>query len=157
MSPITRTSPCQPMTERSRSKFCSADIKDVLKKIIFSTIWILSKSLQIISISNVKRTLAFCSEAAPPEVGVKSESAPARLLRRGGVSWAGGSSAGAKQAPSWLPTSGSSARWLSPCRFKDLLPHLEPFPTARESLGYFLISLTEHAVPSCTAGLAPEE
>lgn len=116
MSPITRTSPCQPMTERSRSKFCSADIKDVLKKIIFSTIWILSKSLQIVAISNVKRTLAFGSEAAPPEVGVKSESALAMLLRRlgEGVSHAGGPWAAARQALCWLPSSGSSGCWLSP-------------------------------------------
>lgn len=130
MSPITRTSPCQPMTERSRSKFCSADIKDVLKKIIFSTIWILSKSLQIVAISNVKRTLAFGSEAAPPEVGVKSESALAMLLRRlgEGVSHAGGPWAAARQALCWLPSSGSSGCWLSPSRFKGLLPHLELFP-----------------------------
>ena len=49
----------------------------------------MSKSLQIVAISNVKRTLAFGSEAAPPEVGVKSESALAMLLRRLGEGVAG--------------------------------------------------------------------
>lgn len=48
---ITHSLPHQPTTERSRSKFCSADIKDVFEIIKKNTV--LSESLETSAINSV--------------------------------------------------------------------------------------------------------